>query len=111
MSNGQHFLLPSIKVEQILENQIDAKRKQLWQLKGLYRTVYALAQIDENGIPDQSCDEGIASTDMFIASVWSCEVTRKIDISKALVPLFYLYVLHFYDLSVASFFFSSIAKF
>ncbi|KAK3163878.1 hypothetical protein QOZ80_1AG0009630 [Eleusine coracana subsp. coracana] len=37
-------------VVQILENQIDVKRKQLWQLEGLYSTVDALAT-------DESCDE------------------------------------------------------
>ncbi|TVU21924.1 hypothetical protein EJB05_31595, partial [Eragrostis curvula] len=42
----------------ILENQIDAKRKQLCQLEGLYSSVeFALTQLEEKGIPDKSNDE------------------------------------------------------
>ncbi|TVU21920.1 hypothetical protein EJB05_31591, partial [Eragrostis curvula] len=45
-------------IVQILKNQIDAKRKQLRQLEGLYSTVeFALTQLEEKSIPDKSCDE------------------------------------------------------
>ncbi|TVU21918.1 hypothetical protein EJB05_31589 [Eragrostis curvula] len=47
-----------------LENQIDAKKKQLRQLEGLYSTMeFSLAQLGEcQETPDKSCDEGLFSS-------------------------------------------------
>ncbi|TVU21799.1 hypothetical protein EJB05_31462, partial [Eragrostis curvula] len=47
-----------LQIVQILENKIDAKSKQFWQLERLYSIVeFALTQLEENTIPDKSCNE------------------------------------------------------